>query len=270
MNRATFPKTAQISLLTNLLCAFGHSALGFWAGSWWFVLLGAYYTILSVSRFSLLLIRHQTGENPEKETFAQRLTGILLLFLALCLVGIVVLSAIKDRGKQLHQIIVIGMATYSFSRVGVAVYALCKARHNPSPVIKTLRNLSLATALVSIYSLQRTMLVSFPGMGWAEIQLFNILTGSALCLAVALLGILMIGGTPVTMAKAKLAKTVRTVGTAVTAGYKKVETGAVAGYKAIEKGVVNGYTKIEDKFIDTYLTKDGETVEDAKKRLKKQ
>ena len=31
---------------------------------------------------------------------------------------------------------------------------------------------------------------------------------------------------------------------------------------------VSGYTKIEDKFVDAYLTKDGETVEEAKARLK--
>ena len=33
-------------------------------------------------------------------------------------------------------------------------------------------------------------------------------------------------------------------------------------------GVVSGYKKIEDKFVSEFLTKDGETVEDAKKRLK--
>ena len=44
--------------------------------------------------------------------------------------------------------------------------------------------------------------------------------------------------------------------------------GVVYGYKKIERGVVNGYTKIEDKFVDAYLTKDGETVEEAKARLK--
>ena len=37
----------------------------------------------------------------------------------------------------------------------------------------------------------------------------------------------------------------------------------------IEKGVVDGYSKIEDKFVETYLTREGETVEDAKARLKK-
>ena len=33
---------------------------------------------------------------------------------------------------------------------------------------------------------------------------------------------------------------------------------------------MGGYTKIEDKFVDAYLTKDGETVEEAKARLKKE
>ena len=54
----------------------------------------------------------------------------------------------------------------------------------------------------------------------------------------------------------------------VVSGYKKIERGVVAGYKKIESGVVKSYNKIEDKFIDTYLTKDGETVEEAKTRLK--
>ena len=42
----------------------------------------------------------------------------------------------------------------------------------------------------------------------------------------------------------------------------------VGGYKSIEGGVVGAYTKVEDKFVDQYLTRDGETVEEAKARLK--
>lgn len=40
------------------------------------------------------------------------------------------------------------------------------------------------------------------------------------------------------------------------------------GFNKISNSVVKGYTKIEDKFVSEYLTKDGETVEEAKKRLK--
>ena len=41
-------------------------------------------------------------------------------------------------------------------------------------------------------------------------------------------------------------------------------------WKDIKNGVVDGYKKIEDKFVDQFLTKDGETVEDAKKRLQQE
>lgn len=45
----------------------------------------------------------------------------------------------------------------------------------------------------------------------------------------------------------------------------------VAGtYGKIEQSVVGRYTKIEDFFVDRYLTKNGETVEEAKKRLKQE
>lgn len=38
----------------------------------------------------------------------------------------------------------------------------------------------------------------------------------------------------------------------------------------IEKVVVNGYKKVEDKFVDTFLKKDGETIEEAKTRVKEE
>ena len=37
--------------------------------------------------------------------------------------------------------------------------------------------------------------------------------------------------------------------------------------KKIESAVVNNYKKVEDKFVDSFLRKDGETIEEAKKRL---
>lgn len=53
----------------------------------------------------------------------------------------------------------------------------------------------------------------------------------------------------------------------VVEGYKKIETGVVAGYKKIEDGVVDGFNKVSDKCVEVLFAKEGETVEDAKKRL---
>ena len=53
----------------------------------------------------------------------------------------------------------------------------------------------------------------------------------------------------------------------VTEGYKKIEDGVVGGYKKIEESVVEGFGRVSDKFVEKLLTKECESVEDAKKRL---
>ena len=69
------------------------------------------------------------------------------------------------------------------------------------------------------------------------------------------------------MAKSKLVKANQKIVDAVVGGYKKIERGVVAVYKKIENGAVDGFTKISDSFVDQFLTKDGESVEEAKARL---
>ena len=51
---------------------------------------------------------------------------------------------------------------------------------------------------------------------------------------------------------------------------EKIAEKVVAAYEQVEDTVVAGYTKIEDAFVDRYLTRDGETVQEAKERLRSQ
>ena len=59
------------------------------------------------------------------------------------------------------------------------------------------------------------------------------------------------------MAKSKLVQANQKIAETVTGAYKKVED-----------AVVGTYAKVEDVFVDRYLTHDGESVEEAKARLK--
>ena len=54
---------------------------------------------------------------------------------------------------------------------------------------------------------------------------------------------------------------------AVVSGYKKIEDGVVGGYRKIETGVEEGFAKVTDKCVEKLFAKEGESVEDAKKRL---
>ena len=42
----------------------------------------------------------------------------------------------------------------------------------------------------------------------------------------------------------------------------------MGAYQKVEDTAVGTYTKIEDKLVDRYLTREGETVSQAKQRLK--
>lgn len=48
---------------------------------------------------------------------------------------------------------------------------------------------------------------------------------------------------------------------------KKIEETVVGSYKKVEQTAVDTFSKISDKFVDAFLTKEGESVTDAKARL---
>ncbi len=263
-------KSPYTSLSVNFVYAIGNCVIGFLSHSWWFITVGAYYAVLAMARFSVLQVKRKARGDHDTELFARRITGILLVMLSVCIVGVNILSALKERGTAYHESIMITIATYTFTKITMAIIGMVRAKHTVSPVLQTLRNISLADACVSVYTMQRSMLQSFPGMTQAEIQIFNILTGTAVWIIVEFLGINLIGGKRIDMAKSKIVKANEKIVEAVTGGYKKIEKGVVDGYKKVEQSVVSGYGKIEDKFVDAYLTKEGETVEEAKARLKKE
>ena len=107
------------------------------------------------------------------------------------------------------------------------------------------------------------MLVSFGSMSAGNVHFMNAVTGAAVCLFVLILGLSMIktskGKEPDIWQNQKLVET-----------NEKIAKKVVDTYQKVEDTVVGGYTKIEDAFVDRYLTKEGESVEEAKARLKRE
>lgn len=180
MNRAL--QTALISLVTNIVYSTYYLVFAVLSGSWWMLTLGSYYLILSLVRFVVL-------QTKSKERFIAKFTGVMLMILSIPLVGTVVLSVTEDRGQKFHMILMISMAAYAFTKITLATINLIKSRRSSSAALITLRNISFADAFVSIFALQRSMLVSFEGMSEAEIVIMNAALGSAVCVVVFLLGI---------------------------------------------------------------------------------
>ena len=175
-------KMALISLICNIVFSIYHLVLGIVSYSWWLLTLGFYYLILSVVRFAVL-------RTKRAEHSITKFTGWMLMALTLPLVGTVILSVVRDRGHKLHMIVMIAMAAYAFTKITLATVSLIKSRRSTSPTLIALRNISFANAFVSIFALQRSMLVSFEGMGEAEIVIMNATLGFFVCILVFLLGL---------------------------------------------------------------------------------
>jgi hypothetical protein len=178
-------KFALASLVFNMAFATYHLVMGLATSSWWLLTLGSYYLILSTVRFAVL-------RSTSKEHFIAKLTGWMLILLTIPLVGTVILSVVRDRGHELHMIVMIAMAAYAFTKITLATIKFIKARRSTSATLITLRNISFADAFVSIFALQRSMLVSFEGMRELEIVIMNATFGSAVCMVCFLLGFMLL------------------------------------------------------------------------------
>ncbi len=180
MNNAA--KTALISLIFNIAYAAANLLLGILTSTWWFMTVGTYYVILSLTRACAV-------NGNKKQSVAPTLVGVMLMITSLPLLGMAILCSVRDVGTRFHEIVMIAIALYAFIKLTLAVISLIRAKKRNIVSEKIIRNVSLADALVSIASLQRSMLVSFGEMSANDIRVFNILTGSAVCLLVFLLGL---------------------------------------------------------------------------------
>ena len=113
--------------------------------------------------------------------------------LSVSLAGTVILAFVRDRGTVFPLVAMLAIATYTFTKITIATIKWFQARKSRSSKLRTIRNISFADAFVSIFSLQRSMLVSFEGMSETKIRLMNTLTGTAVCVIVFLLGLNLAG-----------------------------------------------------------------------------
>lgn len=170
-----------VSLVLNIVYSAYHMIFGGMTQSWWLLTIGTYYVILSILRFSVLSTKN-TGP------FIRIFTGVMLMVLSIPLAGTVILSYMKDRGTCFPLISMLAIAVYAFTKITIAAANLIRFRKCLLEKERILCHISFADALFSIFSLQRSMLVSFDGMTEAGILALNLATGSCVCVIVFFLG----------------------------------------------------------------------------------
>ena len=190
--------TTMPSFMINVAYTIYNGVIGIMNQSSWFITMAVYYSLLGIMRYCAVHTERKISrlEDHElirkKELAVIKTDGILLLLLNLALSGVVLLTIAEGTAKAYSDIMAISIAAYTFYKIIMAVINMVKVRKMESPILITIRNIGVADALVSMLTLQMTMLVSFQGTDSLDMNRMNGITGLAVCLLISALGISMI------------------------------------------------------------------------------
>ena len=194
----------NVSFFLNLVFVFLNLFFGIRQKSWWFITLSAYYLLLSSMRFAALHEENRNNRTKEKggleaediqvnEVRIYRNCGIIMMILTLALLESVVLILNDGNGKSYPGYLIFVVAGYTFYKIILSVINLFRVGKFKSPLLKTIRHIGYADAMMSLLSLQTAMFASFgTEQDVATPKIMNGLTGGVVCLMILAMGICMV------------------------------------------------------------------------------
>lgn len=184
------------TLVWNLVYAVFQLWLGVYHSSFWFISLSAYYFSIAVMRFFLVRYtgRYTAGEKMIREYKRYRACGWVFLAMNLALAVIIFFMVYWGRTFEHHEVTTIAMAAYTFTTLTVAIVNVIRYRKYNSPVYSASKVVSLASACVSMLTLESTMLTTFGGdtMDAVSQRMLLGISGGVIVVFITVLAIYMI------------------------------------------------------------------------------
>lgn len=186
----------RVSLYATLALNLGNVALNVLWGllnqTHWFFILAFYYATLTAMRFiiSFYSRRHKVGEDLLSEWKRTRVCAFVMLLINLSLSGVVLMMMYRSRGFRYEGMLIYVMAAYSFYHIIRTVIDFIRLRRFASPILTMVKEISLASALVSMLSLETAMFATFSnGMSAADQRIFIAATGAGICVIVSAMSV---------------------------------------------------------------------------------
>lgn len=184
-----------IGFIINIGYATTMAILGIIGGSIWYGALATYYIALSCIKGYIFYTHNKRKYIDNDKTFlidqirCYRNSGIYLIGLNFALIGAIVQMVITNQGFQYAGILIYVMATYTFYKLTMSIINIIRARKNKDYTVQSIRNINLASTLVTLLSLQTAMFHAF-GDG-INPALFNALTGGFVSVIIITMALIM-------------------------------------------------------------------------------
>ena len=155
--------SSTLALCITTVFALYHGLLGGFSASVWHKSICIFYLTLSAIRGIILLAEHRAcAKQGEKKELLRRkvflATAAPLFLLNLSLILPISLMALLQKPIRMGKVPAIAMATYTTYKITMAILHMHK-RRGRSVLIRELRAINLIDALVSILTLQNTLIM---------------------------------------------------------------------------------------------------------------
>ncbi len=163
-------------------------------GSLWLSFFGGYYLLLFILRLFIIHCERKYDVNADlvAEYRRYRACGIVLLLLNLIL-SVIVNMAVNSKGHFYYpEILLYGMALYSFYAVILAFVNMIRHRNKERPMFSAARYASITAAIVSMLSLEIAMIDRYSPEGSSFRREMTTWTGTVVCTIVLYMALIMI------------------------------------------------------------------------------
>lgn len=183
-----------ISAIFNTAYVVFGTVFAYMTNSWWLGALVIYHVILAICRVVVFFTAKKKSGTSDSGRYRRRAytyCGALLILLAVVVVPVVRLVALGMNsytyiGGTIAYVTVV--AVYSLVKLALSLRNLYKARRNGDVGPRAMKNISFASALISLFALQAVILSTFTS---GELNVLNYVVGAAVSIAIAAMGIYM-------------------------------------------------------------------------------
>ena len=182
--------TASGSLAVSAVFALYNGFLGLTHRSLWHGTICVYYLILVLLRGMIIAAERKTSRSKSPEGARNKVclaASFLLLFLNICLVVPAAIMVRQQKPVNMTLIPAIAMAAYTTCKITMASVNLRKRKASTNSLVWLLRTISFIDALVSILTLQNTLIMVNSEGSDPDMLLLTALTSAVVWAAVLLL-----------------------------------------------------------------------------------
>lgn len=201
---------AKLSIPLNTIIALSKIGLGIMSASFFPAISACYNIGIAIAKYFAVSEHDKSSkhfndtseEKKKRELNCYHLIGVIVFISSVIFVLYSFrLFLFEEKTIQYTNIVAIGIATVTFSEIGLAVYGILSARKNDELIVEAIKFTNLATALISLV-LTQTALLSFTQVE-GNMSLYIGFSGVLFGTISAMIGLLMVSKKDVKKKKKK-------------------------------------------------------------------